>query len=550
MSSSKITRYIFVLYIIFVSITIITEIVSVSDADNRGVSGQNYVDFMSGWIEESDGTEAELTGISGSYTIKNTLPEVKEGSVLYANLKSLNLKAYIEGKCIYDSVEYEERFFGKTAGSLFAEIPLKVEDSGKEVVFEADNPYSDGSGKITLLYLGNGLNILKNSTMSILPGFIVSVLITFLGLLFMIMFIPMWRHKTVGAEFIYFALFSFNIGFFMLTDCKFLQLIYPYAHFFHMIAEMHMMLFIIPLFLFLNKIYESCSKFMVYCVSAVSCVNFIVCYTLNILKIMDYHETVWITHLSYVVAVIFIFVIIVKELRKSGKANMYHNVGIFLIGISALLDITMLKIGTSFETTFFTRIGVLGFICLEGIQILLNVFSKYREGMKAKLVSRLAYYDGLTDLLNRTSYMEDVSKLEKKDEIDVIIALFDVNNLKHINDNYGHKSGDRMIITVAEEMKSCFGEIGKCYRIGGDEFVFISDSGCAEEKFTEAAEKFMQQLAGVAVNNRFILPITVAMGYSIAIGSGCKIESVINDADEKMYINKKQMKSAMKVAVS
>ncbi|MBQ8568681.1 MAG: diguanylate cyclase [Oscillospiraceae bacterium] len=534
-------KVMFIIYLVFMTIAVLTEFLSVADDSNRGMQGSDYIDYTHGWTAE-DGTEAVFKGISGTYTIKNTLPEIRNENVLYLNLKSLNLKAYIDGVCIYDSQEYEERFFGKTAGSFFAEIPLTSEHSRQEIVLQADNPYDDGSGKITMIYLGDSIDILKKQVGDMLPGFIISVLICFLGLVFMLSFIPMWRQKAVGTELLYFGLFAFNIGIFMVTDCKFLQLIYPQAHLYHMIAETHMMLIVVPLFLFLNKMYESCSDLMVYCTCIMGGFNFTVCYLLNICAVMDYHETVWITHITYGVGVLFLLMIIVRELKNNGRMNMYHNVGIFIICISVVLDILMLKLGSSFETTFFTRTGMLIFVCLEGIQIFLGFFRHYREAMKAKLLSRLAYHDGLTDLLNRTSYMEELELIRKNGRENALIALFDVNDLKYVNDHHGHSAGDGMIIAVAEELKSCFGELGKCYRIGGDEFVFISDNVCDESTFNGICSEFMERLGNADSNGRFMMPITVAMGYSVISGNGDKLEDIINEADARMYSNKKQMK--------
>jgi len=535
-------RILFIIYLFFLLTSIVTAFISMSSADNHNQENRDYIDLSSGWTCAKDGSAAVLKNISGTYEICRELPNMENDRVLFLNLKSLNLKAYVDGVCIYSSPKAEERFFGKTSGSFFAEIPIFAEYSGKTVTLCAENPYNDGSGKITMIYLGKSSDILKAQTGSILTGFIISVMITFLGLLFIVMFIPMWRHKTVGAELLYFGLFALNSGIFMLTDCKFLQLIFPDAHFYHMLAESHMMLFIIPLFLFLNKMYESCNDLMVYCTCIFSIFNFIACYLLNITEVMDYHETVWITHTSYGISIVFLLIVIAKELYRNGRKNMYHNAGIFIICISAVLDIVMLKIGTSFETTLFTRMGVLIYVCLEGIQIFIGFFTRYREAMKAKLLSRLAYHDGLTDLLNRTSYMEELEALRSSGELDNIIAMFDVNNLKTVNDTYGHTAGDEMIIAVAEEMKKCFGGLGKCFRIGGDEFVFISDPHCEGHRFREVCDEFTCQLSQADKNGLFMMPITIAVGSCTAKGSSSGLDSIINEADARMYENKRRMK--------
>ncbi|MBQ2823535.1 MAG: diguanylate cyclase [Oscillospiraceae bacterium] len=458
------------------------------------------------------------------------------------HIKTANISVEIDGSPVYESVKYDEKFFGKTAGSYFVKIPVRLSDSGKEIRITVDNPYNDGGGKITKIYLGAAEDILSSETGDILPGFLVCVTITFLGVLFLVMFIPMWKNKAVGTELLYFALFTINIGTFMLTDCKFLHILFPNAHFYHMIAEIHMMLIVVPLFLFLNKMYSTCTELMVYCICIMGSFDFVSGYLLNISCTMDYHQSLWITHITYGIAILFALIVIIKGIFKDRRAHMYHNMGIIIMCVAAIVDIVLIKFSNAFETSFFTRIGVLIYICLEGIQIFMGFFKRYREGMKAQLLSNLAYHDGLTELLNRTSFMEDINNIEKAMNSEIIVAMFDVNDLKKANDNYGHAAGDNMIKLVAEELKNHFGDYGKCYRIGGDEFVFISDGKLSEQLFTETADKLMQTLADAEKDEKFIFPITVAMGYSVADRSTMDMSGVIDDADAKMYENKKLIK--------
>ena len=77
-----------------------------------------------------------------------------------------------------------------------------------------------------------------------------------------------------------------------------------------------------------------------------------------------------------------------------------------------------------------------------------------------QLLSRLAYRDGLTDLLNRTSYMEELKRLDASHNFHVLLALYDVNNLKYVNDTYGHQSGDEMIRRVADTLLAHLGSLG------------------------------------------------------------------------------------------
>lgn len=115
--------------------------------------------------------------------------------------------------------------------------------------------------------------------------------------------------------------------------------------------------------------------------------------------------------------------------------------------------------------------------------------ASYQRNIKNELLSRLAYHDGLTDLLNRTSYMEKVKELEDDENPYMLIAIYDVNNLKKVNDTMGHQKGDEMIKRVADVMSASLGKYGQCYRVGGDEFVFISTKPDIETVFMNASKK-------------------------------------------------------------
>ena len=76
----------------------------------------------------------------------------------------------------------------------------------------------------------------------------------------------------------------------------------------------------------------------------------------------------------------------------------------------------------------------------------------------------------------------------------MLLALYDVNNLKYVNDTYGHQSGDEMIRRVADTLLAHLGSLGKCYRIGGDEFVFLSTAANSEKEFLRLQRDFEASL--------------------------------------------------------
>lgn len=145
----------------------------------------------------------------------------------------------------------------------------------------------------------------------------------------------------------------------------------------------------------------------------------------------------------------------------------------------------------------------------------------------------VAEIDSLTGLPNRHSYNEYL-KQPHDNEDSVCVFLFDINNLKYVNDTFGHSKGDELIKNASQCLKECFLNTSgnNCYRIGGDEFVAILES-INENDIKEYVQKFL--------NYQRDHDISIAYGYSYTKNiSKNDIEKLVITADKRMYRNKKE----------
>ncbi len=508
----------------------------------------DYIDFSDCWVTDS-GESVELSHISGTLTVHTTLPALREDDVLYMNVKTANISIYLEEECLYQTELYNPHFFGYTAGSYFVRVPFEIGDSGKQLTMVIDNPYHDGSGKITQIRLGDGSNMLISNLEARFSRLCISIIIVFIGIVFIILFIPMWKKHSTGRELLYFGLFSFSIGVFMLTDSKLMQELFQNAHIYHVISEMFMLLIIIPILLFFESMYYN-SKLqtkITHIICLLSALVFAISYTLAITGIKDYHESIRLTHITYGVAIVFIIIPTASSIFHKQFKFIYHYIGLICLCGGALLDMVSWSNTSNMDTSFFTRIGTLLFMCLEATQVLSQFLAQYRVGIRSQLLEQLAYQDGLTELLNRTSYIEDIQTLEKSTSTDdVLIAFFDVNNLKPVNDIHGHAAGDQLLVAVANILRNCFSNIAKCYRIGGDEFVIIAVGNNLEQVFHDACKHMDEDMQKMYELHVFPFEVSVASGYSIWHAGESNLNVVIEQADTNMYENKRKMKEAKK----
>ncbi|MCR5686899.1 MAG: diguanylate cyclase [Lachnospiraceae bacterium] len=155
---------------------------------------------------------------------------------------------------------------------------------------------------------------------------------------------------------------------------------------------------------------------------------------------------------------------------------------------------------------------------------------------------KLAHFDQMSELLNRTAYEEMVSDLETnmlkiREEKEVIIFMADLNFLKYLNDNFGHNTGDEAIKNVALMIKETFSDKENCYRIGGDEFCIIS-IGNDQAEFETMYRKFMDKAA--EKNKEVDYPFSVASAYYVIKDES--IYDAIHIVDNMMYENKEEIK--------
>jgi diguanylate cyclase (GGDEF)-like protein len=155
---------------------------------------------------------------------------------------------------------------------------------------------------------------------------------------------------------------------------------------------------------------------------------------------------------------------------------------------------------------------------------------------------KLAHFDQMSELLNRTAYEEKISDLKTnmekiREENMIIIFMADLNFLKYLNDNFGHNTGDEAIKNVALIIKESFSDKENCYRIGGDEFCVIS-IGNDQTEFETMYQKFIDKVAEKSKKADY--PFSVASAYYIVQDES--IDDAIQIADNLMYENKNEIK--------
>ena len=148
----------------------------------------------------------------------------------------------------------------------------------------------------------------------------------------------------------------------------------------------------------------------------------------------------------------------------------------------------------------------------------------------------LGSHDALTKLCNRTFFVDELNRLERKGPWPVTIIMADLNGLKAANDELGHAAGDSLLRRAGEVLNSIVDKPARAARIGGDEFALILPR--VEPAEGEATMRVILDL--VAINNEFYtdLPLSLSMGIATS-QPGERLEAVVKRADLAMLAAKR-----------
>ncbi|HER25401.1 MAG TPA: PAS domain S-box protein [Candidatus Atribacteria bacterium] len=164
-----------------------------------------------------------------------------------------------------------------------------------------------------------------------------------------------------------------------------------------------------------------------------------------------------------------------------------------------------------------------------------------RKRMEEEL-KRFAHYDTLTGAYNRGYGLELLQrqiKMSKRDRSPLLLAYSDLDNLKDINDRFGHEEGDLAMIKVAKLFKSILREVDIIIRMGGDEFLVIFlDSSLREIPIIR--KRLSQELTRLNQISKKPYQVEFSTGFSTYDpATPIAIDELIRIADEEMYEDKK-----------
>ena len=156
-------------------------------------------------------------------------------------------------------------------------------------------------------------------------------------------------------------------------------------------------------------------------------------------------------------------------------------------------------------------------------------------------ILKMSVTDELTGLYNRRGFftlVEQQFKLSIRQKNVLYLLFADLDNLKAINDIYGHEAGDQVLIETAKILRDTFRDSDIIARIGGDEFIVVP-VGTTEDGTAIATSRLYQNVALHNAEKKRPYALSISVGIAkYDSNSPCSVDELIRQADKSMYTQK------------
>ena len=514
--------------------------------------------YQKDWMLAADGEAVfyeELPDVietngSGMAAVYRKLNEADvEASSLCFYTSHQNVSVFVDDELIYQVAASEIRK-SKTPGNFWNFVELSREYQNKELRIELEECYGSSEVVIPEFYYGSESTFMMWYILQQLMPLLLSLVTFIIGVALVVIFFSLRNSMRVSEGVLWLGMFAIPLAIWSGIESQVLTFFTFRTLLISQVTFMVLKLLPIPILQFVSVIYGLRSDKGIQGICLLSILDFWICSLLQFTGWLDYKETIGATLLICIAAAVYVLAqtinIFLEKGERSAKSRRtitIHAVCVGIVAVCVLLDVISYSRNLSMDSARFSRMALLIYIVVLALQFLNDSVQLVRAGQKVGELRHEAETDAMTMLKNRRSYEKDLYAANKEEKDDYGIVLCDLNNLKKINDSYGHSMGDSYIIISSEIIQDTFGRYGTVYRIGGDEFCAIvkhMDEELAERLQEEMDERFK---ALYGIEHRDLMQ--VAMGYAgYDKRQDVSLSDTMKRADKLMYQRKKKMKAA------
>lgn len=481
-----------------------------------------------------DGEAGDNIVIRGILSAEN----IKGNSMIFY-VRQSEVSVYLDGELLAESDKDKITPFPVSAGSCWYFFRLPADYEGKELRIEIRPQFDKYAKELPTIYTGTKASfiymVLKQGGFSILctvPILILGVFLLLAGIFL--------KYNRLAVRLFRFGLFAIVTSLWSLLESRITQI------FCGNLVTASILLFscffLIPVLAvsFLLTFDSLDRRKSMHVLLWISAGAFLAVQILQIAGVFYYIQMVPVAHVLIILIiaeVIRSYINLRRTEKKEENLSLYR--AMIVLGVFCGVDIVCYYLDPAGIVGRFSKIGMLLFFSYLGYSAVRQVSIIMVREAKHEIYRELAFTDIMTGLGNRTAFENKLSELREKQQPGWTILVADMNNLKSINDNFGHARGDEVIIKIGHFLEKCFGKDNDCYRIGGDEFCVIGNR-LSDKEFEESCRQFESLLdkETATVNGRYVF--SVAYGYAVTGKDGA--DECFKEADRRMYEKKAEYK--------
>lgn len=518
-------------------------------------------DFSDNW--KISGTDQEVAlkhvgkyaGTDGAVTIYNYLPSsLSYGENLIFESDNVFFKVRIGSSDVYDYTSKPFVLAGRSYGYAFHTVGLGRRQAGVRIEMTIYPAYK-GAGGISEIRIGSSGTYMTRLFARFMPAFLISILIIILGVTMLYISVGMTRLKTPLVDsFRMFSLTAILFGIWSLVESRIPIALTTFPDLWRCFTFAMLMVLPYPAVRAANGWMIKPDPRINHFFLGIVIFNIIFTTIVHILFGIDLWQCRLLIHASLLLAIVVMCMMSINQLIQYQRSHVHNLLREMLWGIIQL-DVGCMVIdliryagyGAPEDAARFTRVG---FVLLMLVLIMVyknEMVTRMKKSMEADLYQKLAYRDMMTGFYNRSALLEMQEKLEKEKEKghtrDLIIVYADLNYLKRVNDQYGHQAGDDYICRSAHMLQQSFGQHGKLFRLGGDEFMAVLNGDNVYRDYDDGELALLDLLA--KQEHRDGRPdVSFSWGYAISRSDHpLTLEEMEKQADARMYAMKVEMKA-------
>jgi diguanylate cyclase (GGDEF)-like protein len=529
-------------YIALISIIIFFLIIFFVNRFDDKISVDNPNGFNNGWSYEALTIDLphDLNIEPGqTYTIEKVLTtDFHEPQFLLIRSSLSNIKVYLEGTLIY------EKTYGDSLSNPYASmwhlVQLPRHIDGQTISISFNSPYTAMSGQINEIFYGS--EAMHHTYLKSTYGFrlLIGVISFFVGILIMLSdFIFTRKHDRGYAQL---GLFVVFLSLWMIAESRMLQFYTGSTLLIGSLAYLSLPLFPIPLSTYImENVAVKYKKIFIY-IKYFFLAQFFFVITMYLTNTLDFFESVIITQVEILITIILVGTLLVIEYKKENNQKALSFIKIFgFLTIFVVLEFINFLLNAFQNTSIFLSVGFVVILLGVLFNYVKYLIQRLKLSYESEIYAKLAYMDHVTQGKNRLAFERDLDLLFKDPErkSQLRLVAFDLDDLKGINDAYGHVEGDRAIKKAFEMITDVFATQGTCYRIGGDEFACLFENN-DETLYQELTTKLNEMIK--QFENETPYHFGLSFGSSLIENDQIEPLDLVNLADIQMYENKRSHK--------